>query len=48
MTLLALIKKGGLEHVATMTAATIATLETNQVVTVADVATVTVTEQPEP
>ena len=48
MSLLALIKKGGLEHVATMTAATIATLETKQVVTVANVATVTVTEQPEP
>ena len=47
MTLTALIKKDGLAKVATMTPATLATHETIQAVTVADVATVAVAIQPE-
>jgi carboxypeptidase C (cathepsin A) len=48
MTLLALIKKGGLTKAVTATPATIATQEANQTVTVASVATVAVAKKPEP
>ncbi len=46
MTLLTLIKKGGLSRVATATHATIATLEADQCITVAEVATVAVAVNP--
>ena len=45
MSLLTLIKKGGLADVVTMTPATIATVENNQTNTVAAVATVAVTDR---
>ena len=48
MSLLALIKKGGLANVATKTPATIATFDDGQAVTVAPVATVTVATPSEP
>ena len=48
MTLSALIKKGGLSKTATVTPATITTQKTNEAITVAPVATVTVATRPEP